>query len=77
MLSLRLNDLKFLFSVAGASDSCVIGNKVAYNVLNSLQKILETVLSATNCANRHLELSFSAPIMLVTILLLNSVRDFS
>ena len=52
---------------------------MAYNALNSLQKILKTILSATNCANKHLELSFSflSLIMLVTIVLLNSVRDFS
>lgn len=37
--------MKFLFSVAGASDSCVAGNKVAYNALNSLQKILKTIVS--------------------------------
>lgn len=51
---------------------------MAYNALNSLQKILKTILPAANCANKHLELSvcFLSLIMFVTILLLNSVRDF-
>lgn len=49
MLSLRFNDLKFLFFffIAGASVSCVTGDQVAYNALNRLQKILKTFLQLT------------------------------
>lgn len=51
---------------------------MAYSALNSLQKILKTILSASDYADKHLELPSCILylIVLVTILLLHSLRDF-